>query len=154
MKFLIFNIVTGGALVYLVLAGGPEVTAVDASRPIQTASAAVPASPDIRADRRASEAQVPEIQPAETRVAETRAAETRATEIKAAARVVKEPPLPPIPITTAANEPVVASASGSVSSPRSENDIPGEVEAPMMSASDRSRMLRDLARDMETRFLQ
>ena len=45
MKFLIFNFVTGGALVYLVLAGGPPSVAIEGSQPVRTVSATAASDP-------------------------------------------------------------------------------------------------------------
>ena len=45
MKFLLFNFVTGGALVYLVLAGCPPSVAIEGSQPVRTVSATAASDP-------------------------------------------------------------------------------------------------------------
>ena len=100
MKFLIFNIVTGGALVYLVLAGSPP----------------GPVTPPI----------------------------------PSVARIEPEPDSLPNPVP----EPERVDMTAPAPMPAPEEDVPIEARSAMMSPSERARMLRDLARDMDAKFLQ
>jgi hypothetical protein len=154
MKFVIFNIVTGGALVYLVLAGLPEPEVQQVSGPAQPVAAPLPIA---KAETpRPHEAAQPPARPVDPLEAGD------AMDARDAMDAVGAPTDPiAAPVSNAVPEeapPAVARASV----PRQDVSLAGNVAKPsegpmmappLMSPSDRSRMLRDLARDMEAKFL-
>ena len=129
MKFLIFNIVTGGALVYLVLAGGPPNSPIEGTGPVGTASASAsadPVPPESSAVRPGPKPFTPPV----------------------VSDAPIEPDPTPVPEGADESEPVPVPVL------TQEENVVVAPQPAMMSPSERSRMLRDLARDMEAKFLQ
>jgi hypothetical protein len=134
MKFLLFNFVTGGALVYLVLAGGPPSVAIEGSQPVRTVSATAASDPGQQGGR---EAPPPEPVP---------------PPIVLDADL--EPESEPAPEPERAGAPTPAPTPIQAPVPAQEEDVLAEAQPAMMSPLERSLMLRDLARDMDAKFLQ